>query len=310
MKASEAKPERSAALERWQLWYERARVARTLNAKVKAECHSLRGYLEGKALATEQELADEWPDGVQNSGKSPWNWVRCYAMYIQFLGRMDDKGSRHGAQSDAAERAILEALSDRPVPIELEALGDAEPLTVSAYPKSFISLDFLDKRDRHIAWLTEQRVKLLALPSTESADALEAVARETSYQYGLVTWAVTHPAPGLPFDPENLPREVPGWIAGITSVDVIRIHDGFIRANLLRLHSLYALLKVETAAASYERPAWTSFFATQSEDSKVPTDLLMRDRSLASQVATAMIAADARKRALEESRNESKREAA
>lgn len=272
--------------------------------ELKEKCAFIRENLLYKKVVTEEDVAAYWPGGEENHGTDLQGWIFCYANYVRFCDRLDSGYAGNTSAADEADRAILEALSDQPVTVELPPLnGDAEPRRVSVYPKSFVALDWLDKRDRHIAWLVEQRKKLLALPSAVSADALEAVGVETSYQYGLIISAVVHPGPELPFDPENLPRETPAWISKLSPVAILRIYEAFVQGNIVRLHSLYVLLK-EKDETNHERPSWRTFFATRSEDSSIPTAVLMRNRSLQGQIATAIVAAEARERAVEEAKQQ------
>jgi hypothetical protein len=255
-------------------------------------------------LATDEEIAAYKPGGEENPAKDLGGWVFWFAQLVRFCGRKELKEAQASIASKGAERTVLDALRDAPEYVELQPVADGPPRRMAAHPKGFEALDFLDRHDQVIAWLNQQRAKLLLLPAPISAEPLAAVSRETLFQYGLIAFAVTHAGAGLPFPAGDPPAELPESIRELSPIDLIQLHGAFIRANVIRLHALYALLEMQLGETSNERLSWATFFSTRAEETGEPAQMLMRDRSLASQIAAALIAAEARKRALEEAKKE------
>ncbi len=270
---------------------------------LKERCALIDETVRYKKLATDDELAAYKPGGEENQAKDLGAWVFYFANLVRFLGREEMKEVRRDIAGDGAQRTVLDALRDAPVYLELQPIGEAEPRKLAAYPKSFESLLEIDLHDQAINWLNEQSQKLRGLPIPVSAEALAAVDREILHQYQLIVFSATHPGAGLPFPADDPPKVLPEWIRELNPVDVFRIHRAFITCNVIRLQSLYMLLELKIGETQPDRLSWATFFSTRAEESGIEPQTLMRDRSLGSQIATALIAAEARERALAESKN-------
>lgn len=270
---------------------------------LKEKCAFLEEDVRLRKLATDDELDAYRPGGAENLNTDLGAWVFWYATLVRFNGRREYTEARTEAATANAQGTILDALMDRPKSVELQAIDGAAPRTVAAYPKSFEALSFIDSRDRNIVWLNSMSRKLLERDLSVTADALSKVDREVLYQYGLLIWSVTHAGAGLPFPAEDPPATLPDWIRELSSVDIIRIHGAYVEANILRIHSLYFLLEIRTGSTEPDnRLSWATFFSSRAVDTGIEPRALMRDRSLASQIAAALVAADERTRALEEAK--------
>jgi len=275
-----------------------------LVANLRDKIDFMRGTLEFKKLVREEDVAPYMPGGELNQGPAPMSWIVAYARMIALCQRMPEE-DMPSAEREKAEQAVLDAMANVPVPVELEGSADGPRVTVHVFPQSFLALERFDLHDRVIGWLTEQRTKLLEQSMSVTGDALLVVGAEIIRQYALIAWAATHPDPGLPPGFTDAEAQPPEWLSSVTPIDLIRIHAAFVEVNLIRLHSLYSLLNVSGGSGD-ERRNWRTWFATRSEDSNVPVDVLMRDRTVGSLVATAMIAADVRQKAIEQSKKESR----
>lgn len=283
---------------------ETMRSTRGFLPDLKERCAFVEEAVRYKELASDAELKAYKPGGEENPDRSQRAWVFWFANLVRFNAREELKEARREIASEGAERIILEALMDAPVYVDLQPIGDEEPRRIAAHPKSYEALVFIDRRDRNISWLNEQARKLLLLPPPTSSEALATVDRETLHQYGLIVFAVTHAGAGVPFPADDPPKVLPDWIRELSTVDVIRIHSAYLQVNVLRLHALYALLEMKIGEAEPNRLTWATFFSTRAEETGVPPQSLMRDRSVGSQIAAALIAAEARNRALAESKKE------
>jgi hypothetical protein len=282
---------------------ETLRSHRAFLRDLKAKCEYIESEIRFKELATNEELDSYRPGGDENPDRDQGAWVFWYATLIRYVGRLELKESQRERATEGGERTILDALTDKPVTVELQPIGDEPSRRVSVYPKSFEALAFVDSRERNIRWLSEQNQKLLPLPANLTVETITAVDRETIHQYGLIVHAVTHAGAGLPFPAEDPPAALPAWITDLSPINIIDIHNAHIECNVFRIHALYLLLEITTGETQpARRLSWATFFSARAEEIGIETRSLMRDRSLTSQIASALIAAEARKRLLDESK--------
>lgn len=248
--------------------------------------------LRFRELASVDELASYWPGGSENQDETIEGWIYCYASYTRFCDRIPEPGA---SVSPDAQDAVIAALRDEPEAVELST-GE----TRFAYPKSFDALDFIAQRDRRITWLAKQREKIAEQALAKEPGLLDAIGNEITFQFGLIVWAATHEGPSLPFSSRVPPEDVPEWVEQLGPNDLTKIHGAFSRVNAVRLWSLHQQLGQRAGRDGDKAASWQTFFATRSEDSHVPADVLMRDRSLPSQLASALLTADARSIAADE----------
>lgn len=278
----------------------RIRYVREVERELEERCQRIAGTLRfrassGNVVATEQELAAYWPGGEENKDKDLRAWIFCYANYVRFNARTAEQPNAPDANSDE----IIRALADTPEAVSLLGGG-----TMACYPKSFIALQFIERCDARIEWLCNKRDLLLKRNSRNDLELIARVNEEIAYEYGVVVWAATHKAPGLPFSEVDQGQvEIPEEIRSLTPIDLLSLRNGFIRVNALSLHALIHLMKGD-AAGDDSRRGWKTFFAIKESETGVPASALMRDRSLVSQVASSLLVADAQKAAMEESRQE------
>ena len=167
---------------------------------------------------------------------------------------------------------------------------------MSVYPKSFDALDFIAQRDRCIQWLVEQREKIATRAIALTPGLLDAVGSEISYQHGLIAWAATHAGAGLPFPDREPPALLPAAIEDLGPNDYLVIYQAFVKVNASRLYTLKLMLDARLSDSQTKAPSWLTFFASRADEShgNATAEMLMRDRSLGSQIATALLAAETR----------------
>ena len=276
-------------------------VAGTI-ANLESKCTLLREELVFRKLATDAEIAALWPGGESNKGSEGADselscWIYAFANLL--LLRKTSKEEAAGAATrarDEAEEEVLKALDDSPEIVTLPVRDGDQYLTVAVYPKSYVTLDFMASHDARIEWLVGRREKVRGSAMAIAPDLLDRAGQEIAFQYGLLCWVATHEGPGLPFPPRETPDELPQWVSALSPKDLHAIHSAFVKVNLIRLHLLYSLLGHIADDGNAARPSWTTFFALRSEDTGVPASVLMRDRSLGSQIAQALIVAEQRLR--------------
>lgn len=270
----------------------RSREIRELTRELKEKCDLIAQTLRFGGLASEQDLADYLPGGAENNDASSEikAWIFCYANYIRFCERIGEDGDTRREQ--AVEDDVIAALRDAPEVVTLQ--GSTDAFTVSVYPKSFDALDFIAQRERRIEWLIEQREKIARRSLAKTPGLLDAVGSEITYQYGLIVWSVTNPGPRLPFDDREIPDSLPDWIADLSPTDILLLNRAFQRVNAVRLFALKMQLDArDTRKDEDRRSSWSSFFGTRAEQSHIDAGVLMRDKSLVSQLAAALLNADA-----------------
>lgn len=256
---------------------------------MKERCGIIAETLRFRGLASEQELAAYLPGGSENDQANELEaWIFTVSNYTRLCDRIPDPGESSTATRES-EDAVIAALRDAP---EAVTLSNSE--TVFAYPKSFDALDFIAQRDRRITWLVEQRDKVAQRAIAKQPGLLDAIGNEITYQFGLIVWAATHEGPSLPFKGRVPPEDLPEWIERLSPNEYTSLNGAFVRVNAVRLWTLHQQLDARLGKDGDKPSSWQTFFATRSEDAHVGADVLMRDRSLPSQLAAALLTADAR----------------
>lgn len=269
----------------------------SLTAELKERCRVIRDTISARSLATDDEVATYWPGGDDNPGRDLRAWVYAFANLVRFSGRMVVAPEVHLAARAAADQSVIDALRAQPAIITLTNRGytQREDTRVTVHPKSFDALQWFAARDARIAWLNEQRAAILARALPESPGLAERIGTEIAYQYGLMVMAATASGPYLPWEIGEEPELLDEPTDALSPVEMLQVLNAFVEVNALRLHALQRLMSPEEGN---ERPSWATFFASQASEPGNPSArALMRDRSLAEVIATALVASDARKRA-------------
>ncbi|MBA2706252.1 MAG: hypothetical protein H0U59_00405 [Gemmatimonadaceae bacterium] len=267
----------------------RSRIERQYISEYQAKCLAFADALRFKRVATEEELGQYAPGSTENPGDDLHAWVFYYAHCVRMCDRLKDSSAKASHQP-ASEDVVLEALRDAP---ESVRLTDGSEIRV--YPKSFVALRAVQSCQDRINWMLERRDLLSKYQGAEELDFLARVDEAITRDYQVIVLIATSEGPQLPFSPFDGPTEIPERIATLSPVDYVLVHRGFLTANAIRLHVLTTMLDQMSGAEGGTRASWSTFFATRAEDSHLPASTLMSDRSLVSQVAAALLTADARK---------------
>lgn len=244
-------------------------------AWLQEKCTGLRdGLVEGNT-ATAEEVAEVWPGGALNPGRNLKAWITCSNKLHAICARIALKMSR-GLENDAERKAaILAALADTPETVTLAGLTeDGEPQYATVYPKSYVALLEIHKRNLMLGVITDG---LGLLRERGTADDLELIARifdEQTYLQRVLAWIATTPGPGLPFGEQTPNPTPPALYSSWHPTDFYAVAAAFQRVNVLRLTLL------DQSQRSESRPDWSVFFAMLAGDNR-PTPVVMRDTSLA-----------------------------
>jgi hypothetical protein len=265
----------------------RSREIREVTRKLKERCGIIAETLRFRGLASEQELAAYLPGGEENKEASELEaWIFTVSNYTRFCERLGDGSPK----PDESAATMSDALSDAPEIVRLSS-GD----TAAVYPKSFTALRFIGNCDKRIGWLIKKRDAVIAREKIEDFAITERTEEEIAFQYGLMVWAAVYPEPGLPYSVGEPPKALPDFLANLSTTDYTVIHAAFMKANATRLYLLVKMLSGKSAGEdSSSRHSWETYFAVRAEESHLSTGVLMNDRSLASQLASSILVAEAR----------------
>lgn len=261
-----------------------------LVGELKDRCGRLRLHLSVPGKDTESEIEDLWPGGKLNPKRDTLAWARCYADLSRIAGR-SERPERD--TTDADEAAITDALAETPVDVVITK-PDGSQMVVGAYPKSFRALEWFRARGKRIAWLIDKRNALEERQDPSVLPLLERIGEEVVAQYALLAEVATTPGCWLPWEPADVPNEPREWAAFIAPGDLLRIYDAFIEANVVRLAIVQRRL---SPGKGDDKPlTWPELFAMRTAETGVGSAVLLRDRSLVSEIASALKASDVQRR--------------
>jgi hypothetical protein len=275
-------------------------TVRELLARYRAKAESIREELRFRRCATGEELEAYWPGGSENPGKDIDAWIYCYASMVRFCDRLDAADERKAAAESGSENEVIRALADTPEPVVLSS-----GKTVTIHPKSLIALEFIERLDHRIQWLTEKRADLLKRNGYDDVKLIDDAVAEINLLYGVIAWAALHEGCGLPFSEIEVLTTLPEEVRSLSPTDFPMVHNAFLKVNAIRLHVLLMMYSEKQAPEPGARQSWATFFAMREEQSHTPAKTLMRERSLASQVAASLLAADVHLEAREKAERES-----
>ena len=274
---------------------------------LRAQCGALADDLTRNGQASLEEVRAVEPGGADNPKRDGSAWVRCYGQLQLMRGRAqgstNNAGRAGAADVRAADALALAALAEQPSPV-----SSAPGLRV--YPKSFATLMHCHAREMlvgHLARVVGQANRHGAPDDVVSI--LEEAAAELSYQSRLLAWIATSEGPALPFD-EAAPRpEIPPVIADLSALVVLDINRGFATVNWSSLRAMEALITPDPDDGTpSKRLAWSPFFGTLSLELGVSPLELLRNRSLASVLASTKLAASSRREAMADAKAKADRE--
>lgn len=243
-------------------------------------CGDFRRDLLSAETATVDEIAAIWPGGKDNPDKKLKGWIRCYGQ-LHALNGIGVTKRIEGRQTSAAERqeATLAALADTPESVQLQPQDGEEPQSLTVYPKSWVALEEISKRNLALAWLIDQSALIEQHGTPDDLELLLRARDEQSYLQRVLAWIATTPGVGLPFAETDRAPEPPSAFSDLHPADFYAIAQAFQRVNVKRLLVLESTRKNET------RPDWSVFLTAFADGKNRDTPHVMRDMSLASVIA-------------------------
>lgn len=214
-------------------------------ADMRRRCRQLREQLTVAAsdVITPDELAAYWPGGPENQNNPGVGaWIYCYANLVRLCDRLrTEPGAVDG---DLAERARVDGLVERPVPVPL-----ASGATVHVHPLGYVALEFLTTLDRTVALAQQLAATVAAQQSPESETVLVLEPQLRAYAVQLWAWILTSGAAELPFDPTADDPSPPAWTAAMAPEDLLGLYAAHRQVNATR-NALIASLFPSDAKAS------------------------------------------------------------
>lgn len=270
---------------------------------LKHGCETYREQALNGRLATEEEIAKQWPGGEYNPGKSIKQWAGCYGwlkgLCVQIKAREEKR-----AQSALDKRAaVLDAIAEMPETVELMAKGaDGNRNTLTLYQKSDVALRTIHGLNLQLAELVDGYRALTTLGRPEDADLLPRILLEQSYLQRVIVWIASTPGPGLPFVEGVIEPKLPDdpVIQSLHPLDFYTLAHAFQRVNVAGFAAL------DSGTSPKTRSDWSVFWSGMEKETGIPAPRLMRDRGLLSLVA----AASERARVYEEAEKKAKKGAA
>lgn len=263
-----------------------------LKAELKDRCLRIREHLSARSASSDEEIADVWPGGALNPKRDTMAWARAYADLSRIAGQSESTARESTADQD--EAAVIDALTDQPADLVITK-PDGSPMAVSVYPKSHRALEWFRARSKRIAWCVAKRDALEKRQDPSVFPLMERVGEEVAFQYALLADAATTPGCWLPWEPVDVPNVAPDWAAFISPGDLLRIYNAFIEVNAIRLAIVQR--RLSPSGNADDKPlSWAEFFALRTSDTGVASAVLLRDRSLVSEIASALKASDVRAR--------------
>lgn len=249
------------------------------------ECTLLERAVKQLKIASAEQLDERRP--AEDAAAREW------LGYLAWLHRIHSRAehSKTGPARKKADAILLQALADEPAYVGL--MRNGEMTSVAVYPKSHAALEWFESRVRTIEWLIASRSKIENRTDSDSLFLHERINLEIAYQYQLLVVAATTPGPGLPWEPDAIPETLPEWAYDLDPVATLLVRNAFLEVNAVRLQALHEIL---SRGGNKKAPeiGWATFFAIRAEETGVDSTTLLCDRSLASQIAAAALASDAK----------------
>lgn len=231
------------------------------------------------------------PGGARNPVADPLG--AAITQYALLRAEWELARARQEREAMEAEQAVAEALGNAPVPVATARAG-----THAVHPKGYMALRFLDFLDAAAqdAAATALRIADLAHGDTrEGADALALAPLVDSLAVKLWLWVITHPDPGLPFNPTAAKAEPPAWTDAIMPEDLFAFWQAHFTVNRRRVELIAALFPAERQAES--RLSLAGFLGTSAHEFGERPSALLNQWTLGEVFAQAITAAQSAREA-------------
>lgn len=257
---------------------------------LKERCELLRTDLEASRLATPEELAAYWPGGANNTAEpGRGQWIFCYANYVRFRGRSEYRESV-AAQGEAIALRLLAAA---PVVIATEGLPEGAPQPLAVHRKSAWALGHLAAHDLAIAHLDAHLQALRGSLAKGDVQLATAIQHARAEELALCVWAVTHPGPGLPWEPTQEPPPAPDWVRALDPFVTLRVQQTQQRANGTDLVAMKPLLAPDPDATGRGGTLFAGLFAGIAAELGFTPEDVIRSRPLLTLLAQGQLRASA-----------------
>ena len=246
------------------------------------------------------ELREKYkPEGSRPVKDDYWQWWADLRAFIK-RGAWIERKRGNIADADALENALA-ALEERPEFIELPSAGVNVRITPASRSRIEILEDHanlelrleIGRRHLHGLILDGKALKNRAripelcsecerpLEAGDTADLLKRITSELQYQRSCIYAQVTAPGP----EPVPVGTTVE-WADKITPEENLALLGAYHRVNLERLRNLPKPVATDGSALPQH---WSFLFARQAAREKKPAHVIMRDRSLVSIIAVAIL---------------------
>lgn len=253
--------------------------------ELERRCRTLETHVRRCKYASEQELDAYRPGGPDNPDRRGlWGLIRWHAQLVRFCGREE----AHEGDRAAADGEVLDALRGESLSVTLVEPRPAEaPAALEVHPKGLSALMECHQRDALLGWLGLRAIALREALTPDDLELSGRVQEEIAHQYALLAWIVTHPGPALPYEFGDRRPVPPAWALALSPHDYMRIAQAHSVVNAQRLGALDTLVAKDSAPGEAPiRPSWSVFVGELAVKMQTPADVLMRDHTLASLLAT------------------------
>jgi hypothetical protein len=273
---------------------------------LKARCESLAVDLLDTGAASAEAIADVRPGGAENPARDGNAWLTCYGQLQLLRGRAQGSHGRSSGVADVSgdDALALAALAAKP------AIVRAAVVDYLVHPKSLDTLLHCHARDLLLGRLATLTADVLDRDTRRLyADRTHEAIQELAYQTRVLCWIACTGGPGLPFEEHEREPVLPQGMRDLDPITVLEINRTFARVNWVNLKALESLIAPDPdAGGDRKRPSWSMFLGTLAlELHEDPLDLI-RNRSLASVLASTQLAAASHREAMDEAKRKSERE--
>lgn len=265
--------------------------------EIRDRCERIKSALLGKKFATEEEIAEHWPEppewGLRVSPNAylsrhpngdhaararqvadwdeAYEWLICHGRMWQLWG---ERNALLRPNSEHAREKVMAGMLAQPRDV---LLVSGEKVTV--YPKSFDCLRFFSMHGWLVEFLGVRHDALKDAAERDEVDrervpepvsTIEAVQRAISHHEALLCWVATTPGPYLPWVEHGSMSERDAWeptqptpqeFYELNAVDVVFIGEAFQAVNFLPLHFLPRLSSKKRGSSEWD--GLQSYFASK-----------------------------------------------
>lgn len=277
---------------------------------LKAQCESLAEDLLLHEQASVEALRALRPGGAENPKRDSAAWVWYYGQLQLLRGRAqgpDGKGAPVPVGASREDSLVLASLAAKP---EVVRRSDRD---FAVYPKSLAALLHCHARDLIVARLARVTADVMDRDGGKLyADLTHQALTELGLQTRALCWIACTKGPGLPFEEYARDISLPDEWRDLDPITVVEINRAFARVNYLNLKALEALItpdpEGERGGRDRARPSWSTFVGSLAMELHEDPMALMRDRSLASILASTQLSASAQREAMAEAKRKADEE--